>query len=238
MAKNIRGKSAQSGAKMNIGYEFKNKNLLKTALTHISLANEMNTESNQRLEFLGDSILSFVVAEYIYERFTGMLEGQLTEVRAAAVCEKSLAAAAKRMNLASGLKFGRSEAHNGANKPSILCDTFEAVLGAIYLDGGIEPARKWILDNLSETIDAARHMDFHNYKSELQSHYQKRDKNREVVTYDLICRTGPDHMPEFTVCAMYNGKRIGVGVGKNLKSAEQAAAKQALEIINGRAVER
>ena len=77
MAKNIRGKSAQSGAKMNIGYEFKNKNLLKTALTHISLANEMNTESNQRLEFLGDSILSFVVAEYIYERFTGMLEGQL-----------------------------------------------------------------------------------------------------------------------------------------------------------------
>lgn len=238
MAKNIRRKSAQNDTKMNIGYEFKNKNLLKTALTHISLANEINTESNQRLEFLGDSILSFVVAEYIYERFTGMLEGQLTEVRAAAVCEKSLAAAAKKMNLGSGLKFGRSEAYNGANKPSILCDTFEAVLGAIYLDGGIEPARKWILDNLSETIDAARHMDFHNYKSELQSHYQKRDKNRDVVTYDLIRRTGPDHMPEFTVGAMYNGKRIGIGVGKNLKSAEQAAAKQALGIINGRAVER
>ena len=235
MAKNIKEKSAQSGAKMNIGYEFKNKNLLKKALTHISLANEKNIESNQRLEFLGDSILSFVVAEYIYERFTDLLEGRLTEVRAAAVCEKSLAKAAKKMNLGKGLMFGKSAAYDGAEKPSILCDTFEAVLGAIYLDGGIEPARKWILDNLSETIDAARHMDFHNYKSELQNFFQKRDKNREVVTYSLMEKTGPEHMPEFTVCAVYDNKKIGTGTGKNLKSAEQAAAKQALDLIeNGR----
>lgn len=234
MSKSIKNVSARNAEAMKIGYEFKDKSLLKKAMTHISLANERNIESNQRLEFLGDSILSFVVAEYIYERFTGLLEGRLTEVRAAAVCERSLAAAAKKMNLGCGLMFGKSEVHNGANKPSILCDTFEAVLGAIYLDGGIEPARKWILDNLAETIDAARHMDFHNYKSELQSFFQKRDKNRDVVTYRLMKRTGPDHMPEFTVCAVYNGCEIGTGTGRNMKSAEQAAAKQALAAIDGK----
>ena len=238
MAKTIREMPEHHGDKMNIGYEFKDKTLLKTALTHISRANELNIESNQRLEFLGDSILSFIVAEYIYERFEGLLEGRLTELRAAAVCEKSLAAAAKKMNLGKSLKFGKSEMRNGANKPSILCDTFEAVLGAIYLDGGIEPARRWVLDNLSETIDAASHMDFRNYKSELQNHFQKRDKNTEVVTYELIRRTGPDHMPEFTVCAVYGGKRIGMGAGRNLKTAEQAAAKRALGKISDRTTEK
>lgn len=217
---------------MNIGYEFKNKKLLEVALTHISLANEINIESNQRLEFLGDSILSFVVAEYIYDRFTNLQEGRLTEVRAAAVCEKSLAEAARRLDLGSGLKFGKSESINGADKPSILCDTFEAVLGAIYLDGGIEPAREWILKNLTETIEAAQHMDFHNYKSELQNYFQKRDKNREVVTYRLVSRTGPDHMPEFTVDAVYRGKHIGRGRGNSLKKAEQNAAKQAMEKLD------
>ena len=103
MAKSTKEKPIQRGGRMNIGYEFKDKTLLDKALTHISLANELNTESNQRLEFLGDSILSFVVAEYIYERFTGLLEGRLTEVRAAAVCEKSLAAAARKMNLGNEL---------------------------------------------------------------------------------------------------------------------------------------
>lgn len=217
---------------MKIGYEFKNRKYLDTAMTHISYANECGIESNQRLEFLGDSILSFVVAEYIYDRFKDLQEGRLSEVRAGAVCEKSLAAAAKKMDLGSGLKFGKSERQNGREKPSILCDAYEAVLGAIYLDGGIEPARKWILDSLTETIEAAQHMDFHNYKSELQCYFQKRDKNRDVVTYNLIGRSGPDHMPTFEVTAVYQGKEIGKGEGKNRKQAEQRAAKYALSALN------
>lgn len=213
---------------MDIGYNFKDKKLLSTALTHISLANEKGIESNQRLEFLGDSILSFVVAEYIYNEFKDLDEGMLTMVRAEAVCEKSLAEAAKKIGLGDAVSFGRSESNVGKDKPSILCDTFEAVLGAIYLDGGIEPAKKWIMDNLKETIDRAKQADFTNYKSEIQSFYQKRDKNREVVTYSLLERKGPDHEPIFTVNAEYQGKIIGRGTGKNRKTAEQNAAKDAL----------
>ncbi len=217
---------------MNIGYEFKNVELLKTALTHISLANEKGIESNQRLEFLGDSILSFVVAEYIYGEFKTLDEGKLTEVRAGAVCEKSLAKVAKRMGLGSGIMFGKSENNcGGMDKPSILCDTYEAVLGAIYLDGGIEAARGWIMDNLRDTIEAAKDMDFRNYKSDVQSYYQKRDKGSEVVEYALVEKTGPDHEPSFKVNAVYRGKVIGTGIGKNRKIAEQAAAKQALDAI-------
>lgn len=215
---------------MNIGYEFKNKELLKVALTHISLANERGCESNQRLEFLGDSILSFIVAEYIYGEFKNLDEGKLTEVRAGAVCEKSLAKAAEKMGLGEAVVFGKSESKcGGAHKPSILCDTYEAVLGAIYLDGGIEPAKKWVMENLKDTIEAAQHMDFRNYKSEIQNYFQKRDKCREVVRYTLKSRTGPDHEPQFEVNAVYQGKIIGTGKGKNRKSAEMAAAKQAAE---------
>ncbi len=217
---------------MNIGYEFKNVELLKIALTHISLANEKGIESNQRLEFLGDSILSFIVAEYIYGEFKTFDEGRLTEVRAGAVCEKSLAEAAKKMGLGKGIMFGKSENNcGGMDKPSILCDTYEAVLGAIYLDGGIEPARKWVMDNLKSTIEAAKDMDFRNYKSDIQRYYQKRDKGSDVVEYDLVERTGPDHEPSFKVNAVYKGKVIGSGVGRNRKIAEQAAAKQALGAV-------
>lgn len=218
---------------MNIGYEFKNKKLLDIALTHISLANEREIASNQRLEFLGDSILSFVVAEYIYSEFKNLDEGRLTEVRAAAVCEKSLSAAAEKMDLGSGVKFGKSESESGAHKPSILCDTYEAVLGAIYLDGGIEPAREWVMRSLKETIEAAQHMDFHNYKSEVQSYFQKRDKGTDVVRYTLVERSGPDHMPTFKVNAVYHSRIIGSGSGKSRKAAEQEAAKCALDAIGG-----
>lgn len=220
---------------MDIGYEFKDKKLLNTALTHISLANEKNIESNQRLEFLGDSILSFIVSEYIYGEFKTLDEGKLTEVRAGAVCEKALAAAAEKLGLGEAVMFGRTEAHSGgAKKPSILCDTFEAVLGAIYLDGGIVPAKKWVMENLTETIEAAQHMDFRNYKSEIQSFFQKRDKGVEVVRYSLVKKTGPDHAPQFEVNAEYQGRVIGNGSGKNLKEAEQQAAKQALELLEGK----
>lgn len=204
---------------------------MEVALTHISLANEKNIESNQRLEFLGDSILSFVVAEYIYGEFKNLDEGKLTEVRAGAVCERALAEVAEKMGLGEGLNFGKSESRDGAKKPSILCDTYEAVLGAIYLDSNIETARKWVLGNLKDTIEAARNMDFRNYKSEIQTYFQKRDKNRNVVTYELCGKTGPDHNPEFSVKALYMGRVIGTGKGKNRKEAEQRAAKCALNAI-------
>lgn len=217
---------------MNIGYTFKNRKLLETALTHISFANDSGVESNQRLEFLGDSILSVVVSEYIYNEFKDFDEGKLTEVRAAAVCEKSLAAAAEGLGLGEAIHFGKSEERcDGAHKPSILCDTYEAVLGAIYLDGGIEPAREMVLRTLKTTIEAARAMDFRNYKSEIQNYFQKRDKNREVVTYTLVEKKGPDHAPEFEVNAEYQGKVIGSGHGRSRKAAEQEAAREALSEI-------
>ena len=215
---------------MQINYQFQNESLLQTALTHSSLANERNIESNQRLEFLGDSVLSFVVAEYLYAKFPKLDEGRLTEMRAAAVCEKSLAAAARTMDLGSGIQFGKSETVcGGKEKDSILADTFEAVLGAIYLDGGIIPARAWILEQLQTSIDASATMDFTNYKSELQNYFQKRDKGTKVVTYQLLERTGPDHCSTFRAAAQYQGKTIGIGEGKSRKEAEQQAAKQAFE---------
>lgn len=217
---------------MDLGYTFQNQELLKKALTHISLANERNIESNQRLEFLGDSVLSLVVASDIYERFPNLDEGRLTEMRAAAVCEKSLAAAARTMDLGSGILFGKSETVcGGKDKDSILADAFEAVLGAIYLDGGMDPAREWVLCRLRESIDAAAEMDFTNYKSELQNYFQKRDKGTEVVTYRLVDRKGPDHHPTFRAEALYRGKVIGSGTGHSRKEAEQAAAKQAYSAL-------
>lgn len=213
---------------MNLGYTFRDNSLLKKALTHISIANDKGIESNQRLEFFGDSILSFIVAEEIYSKFPDLDEGKLTEIRAAAVCEKSLAEASRRMDIGSSIIFGKSEKIcNGKEKDSILADTFEAVLGAIYLDSDMETARKWVLDNLSKTIEAATKLDFKNYKSEIQNYFQKRDKGTEVVGYELIEKSGPDHLPIFTVRAIYKGKEIGRGVGNSRKAAEQQAAKQA-----------
>lgn len=213
---------------MKLDYQFGNPELLDIALTHISLANEKGIESNQRLEFLGDSVLSLVVADYIYQKFSGMDEGRLTEIRAAAVCEKSLAQVARKLEMGDAIRFGKSEAVcGGKDKDSILCDTFEAILGAMYLDGGFEVCRDWVLENLQETIEKSAEMDFTNYKSELQTYFQKRDKGTDVVTYRLVKRGGPDHQPTFQVEAVYRGKVIGNGMGKSRKEAEQKAAKEA-----------
>ncbi|MBR5152930.1 MAG: ribonuclease III [Clostridia bacterium] len=213
---------------MELSYTFQNQELLNLALTHTSLAHEKGIESNQRLEFLGDSILSFVVATELYARFPQLAEGRLTEMRAAAVCEKSLAQAAREMDLGSGIRFGKSETVcGGREKESILADAFEAVLGAIYLDSNMDVAREWVLRHLEETIMESAKLDFTNYKSELQKYYQKRDKTRDVVTYRLVGQTGPDHQPVFEAEAVYLGKVIGRGSGNSRKAAEQQAAKQA-----------
>ncbi len=215
---------------MNIGYEFKNERLLDLALTHISLANDMKKDSNQRLEFLGDSVLSFVVASEIYRLHPECDEGDLTKIRAALVCEKSLAEIAGELELGEGIKFGRSEAKSdGVHKASILADTFEAVLGAIYLDSDVETAKKWVLKVFGDRIKNAEISADINYKSELQIFFQKRDKNTEVVRYRLINKSGPDHNPNFSVEAVYQEKIIGIGKGKSRKIAEQNAAKDAFE---------
>lgn len=215
---------------MNIGYEFKDEKLLDLALTHISLANDMKKDSNQRLEFLGDSILSYIIAVEIYKLYPDCYEGDLTKIRAALVCEKSLAELARELDLGSGIKFGRSEAKSdGVHKASILADTFEAVLGAIYLDSDDETVKEWTLKVFGDRIKNVEFSGSVNYKSELQIHFQKRDKNTDVVRYTLKSKSGPDHNPSFTVEAVYQDKVIGYGAGKSRKIAEQNAAKDAFE---------
>ncbi len=217
---------------MNINYKFKNSGLLDLALTHISFANDNHIESNQRLEFLGDSVLSYVIASKIYDLYPKCHEGELTKIRAVLVCEKSLAGLSRKMELGNNIKFGRSEAKSrGAEKDSILADTFEAVLGAIFLDSDIETAEKWVLDIFGDMIKDMDGSSEENYKSELQIYFQKRDKGCDVVTYDLKQKKGPDHDPEFLVEAVYKGRVIGKGMGKSRKIAEQNAAKEALERI-------
>ncbi len=217
---------------MNINYKFKNPKLLELALTHISFANDRHIESNQRLEFLGDSVLSYVIASKIYNMYPKHQEGELTKIRASLVCEKSLAELSRRMELGDSIKFGRSEAVScGAEKDSILADAFEAVLGAIFLDSGIETAEKWVLEVFGDKVQNVGAAEDINYKSELQIYFQKRDKGNDVVTYNLIDKTGPDHDPVFSVEALYRGKVIGSGNGRARKIAEQNAAKQALDKI-------
>ena len=155
----------------NIGYEFTNKELLKRALTHTSYAYEMNVESYEKLEFLGDSILEFVTSEYIYTNFPNLKEGEMTKVRAMVVCEESLAQVAKLHNFSDFLRLGKSELlSGGANKTAILEDTMEAVIAAIYLDSGIEKAKKFIINNLKNEIQyATEHMGFRDYKTALHN---------------------------------------------------------------------
>lgn len=213
---------------MDIGYKFKDEKLLELALTHISLANDRHLESNQRLEFLGDSVLSQIIATEIYRLYPQYDEGDLTKIRAALVCEKSLAEIAGELNLGKGIRFGRSEARSdGEHKASILADTFEAVLGAIYLDSDDRTAREWTLRVFGDRIKNIQVESDRNYKSELQIYFQKRDKNTEVVRYTLKDKTGPDHNPRFKAEAVYQGKVIGRGDGKSRKLAEQNAAKDA-----------
>lgn len=217
---------------MKYNYTFKDKELFKLAVTHISLANINHTESNQRLEFLGDSVLSFVVSNYIYNEYKNVDEGALTELRANAVCEKTLAIAARKLELGNDIRFGKSERMSGGkDKDSVLADAYEAVLAAIFLDGGIDCASEFVMNTIGDLIGSTSYVELENYKSEIQSFYQKRDRNRDVVKYRLVSKTGPDHDPTFNVEAVYQDIVIGTGSGKNRKSAEQEAAKQALKTV-------
>ena len=212
----------------NIGYTFKNKQLLKTALTHTSYAYEHNVESNEKLEFLGDSILEFVSSEYMYNKYTNLKEGEMTKVRAAVVCEKSLYKIATLHNFSDFLYLGKSEVITGGKKrPAILADSVEAVIAAMFIDGGLEPAKKFIIENLKDEIEiATKHVGEKDYKTVLQEELQK---NGEVkIEYKIIKESGPDHDKTFEAEVSLNGKKLATGVGKSKKEAEMQAAKKTL----------
>ncbi len=215
----------------SIGYSFKNNKLLEEALTHTSYANEKGIKSNEKLEFLGDSILEFISSKYLYNRFPNLREGELTKIRATVVCEESLYEVAKKHNISQYIKVGYSESiNNGRNKPTILADSIEAIIAAIYFDGGLEEAEKFILANLTEAIEiASKNVGQKDYKTVLQ---EKLQKNGDVdIEYKIIAENGPDHDKTFTAEVEVNGKILADGVGKSKKLAEMQAAKKALENI-------
>lgn len=214
---------------INIGYSFLDKEKLKTALTHTSYANERNMTSNEKLEFLGDAILEFITSQYLYKHYKHLKEGEMTKVRATVVCEKSLYKVACKHNFSDFLILGKSEIISGGNKrPAILADSVEAVIAAIYIDGGLEPSKKFIIENLKDEIEnATKNVGKKDYKTVLQEELQK---NGDVhIEYKILKETGPDHDKTFETQVSLNGKVLAQGKGKSKKEAEMQAAKIALE---------
>lgn len=211
-----------------IGYEFKDKTYIQTALTHSSFANEHKEFNyNERLEFLGDSVLGLVVSDYLFRARNDLPEGKLTRLRANVVCEESLSAVARKINLGDHLFLGKGEkASGGSDRDSILADATEAVIAAIYLDGGFDQAKDFILSNLRDTI--AKNIDgniFRDYKTILQEIIQG---NNGKISYKLVGESGPDHNKEFEMQVKCGQDTIGIGKGKNKKEAEKEAARDAL----------
>ena len=216
----------------NLRYEFKNKKLLINALTHSSYANEARdgVSSNERLEFLGDSVLSIVVSKYIYKEFNNLPEGELTKLRASLVCEKSLCQFSRELDLGKYLRLGKGEDKGGGReRDSILADAFEAVLAAMYLDGGFNVAKNHVMRFIKNELKHTDDEVFKDYKTALQEIIQKNPE--ESVTYILTKETGPDHDKVFEVEVRLNSNTIGKGIGKNKKQAEQSAAKEALRLM-------
>ncbi len=215
-----------------IGYEFADKSLMETALSHSSYANESKTlrQSNERLEFLGDSVLSIVVSKYLFKHFSHLPEGELTKIRASLVCEKSLYGFALKINLGDFLFLGKGEAASGGRtRPSILADAFEAVIAALYLDGGMSVAEDFIMGFIPDDLDNAKKSSFSDYKTILQEIIQQNPEER--IEYTLVGSQGPDHNKVFIVEVRLNSNVIGKGSGKSKKQAEQNAAKEALELM-------
>ncbi|MEE3427676.1 MAG: ribonuclease III [Ruminococcus sp.] len=216
-----------------IEYKFNNPDLLREALTHSSYANEAKDKQikcNERLEFLGDAVLSIVVAEYIFENLPELPEGELTKLRAALVCEKALYKFGKQIKLGEYLLLSKGEKNGGgANRPSIVSDAFEAVIAAIYLDGGMAPAKKHILRFVIPEINNKNTKPFKDYKTTLQEIVQKNPG--EKLLYRLVSESGPDHDKHFVFEVLLNSNSIGKGGGRSKKEAEQNAAREALELM-------
>jgi ribonuclease-3 len=224
-----------------IGYRFGNVSYLERALTHSSYSNETGARNhhllcNERLEFLGDSVLSLVVSNYLYTHFSEYPEGTLTRIRSSVVCEAALASFSEKIGLGEFLMLGKGEAQNGgAEKPAILADAFEALLAAIYLDAGAEEGMKavakFLLPMVKSAIDALPEMgDVRiDSKSRLQEFIQQDREQKEVLEYRLVGESGPDHNKVFTAEVLICGEVKGSGSGRSKKESEQSAAKNALE---------
>lgn len=212
----------------NIGYYFKNKGLIREALTHTSYAYENHVNSNERLEYLGDSILEFVTSEYLFKNYKNLSEGEMTKVRANAVCEDSLYDVACKHNFSDFLYLGKSEKHSQNSKKALMADSVEAVIAAIYLDSNLENVKRFIIDNLKDTIEvASKNVGMKDYKTVLQ---EKLQVNGEVkIAYEVIREEGPDHDKVFVVEVSCDGNVLAEGRGHNKKQAEMEAAKKALE---------
>lgn len=215
-----------------LGYSFRDPKLLETALTHSSYANEGNRglDSNERFEFLGDSVLGFITAEYLFSHEGGQ-EGELTRLRASLVCEKALSSYARKLGLGEHLLLGKGEQRGGgAERNSILADAFEAVIAALYLDGGLKSAKAFILPFLQEELALQqRRPQFRDYKTALQEIVQQNPE--EQVVYELKSESGPDHNKRFSVEVHLNSNVIGTGSGRSKKEAEQQAAREALKLM-------
>ena len=214
---------------INIGYSFLDKEKLKTALTHTSYANERNMTSNEKLEFLGDAILEFITSQYLYKHYKHLKEGEMTKVRASVVCEQSLYQIAKKLNFSDFLYLGKSERVNGGEKrPAILADIVEAVIAAIYLDGGLEPVSRFIMTHLKEPIElASKSVGLKDYKTVLQEKLQAHGEVR--IEYTIIHESGPDHDKHFIAQVKCNGQVLATGEGHSKKNAEMEAARIAME---------
>jgi ribonuclease-3 len=215
-----------------IGYKFKNPDVLENALVHTSYLNENKARpksNNERLEFLGDAVLELVTSCYIFNVFPELSEGEMSKLRAGVVCEPSLAQAARDINLGEFIKMGKGEiAGGGRKRDSVLSDAYEAVIGAIYVDGGYEPAKRFVLTALESEIHSLKGLRWiADCKTHLQEQLQK--NSQAPIEYYVIKEEGPEHEKIFTVELAHEGRVLAQGVGRNKKEAEQAAAKLAIE---------
>jgi len=216
-----------------IGYRFKNKKLLETALTHSSFANERHNdsrESYERQEFLGDSVLGLVTAEFLFAHEPLLPEGRMTRLRAELVCEASLHKTALALGLGQYMHLGKGEANTGGReRPSILADMVEAIIAAIYLDSGMDEARRFVLEKVLGDVEISEQRRSADYKTRLQELVQR--KANQHISYELIGESGPDHNKIFQFEVRINGIPSGTGSGRTKKEAEQMAACKALEAM-------
>ena len=217
-----------------IGYRFRDPKLLETALTHSSFANERHDsgeESYERLEFLGDSILGHITADFLYHHEPPIPEGRMTRLRAELVCEQSLHRIAQRLELGKYMRLGRGEERtHGRERPSILADMVESILAAVYLDSGsLEEPRRFIQNELLSRADLGEQHRSEDYKTALQELIQR--KPNQVISYEMLGQSGPDHDKTFVFRVSVNGVAVGEGSGHSKKEAEQMAAREALETM-------
>lgn len=216
----------------NIGYVFKNKKYLNIALTHSSYSNEASgkIKSYERLEFLGDSVLSIITSDYIFRHCPEFPEGELSKLRASLVCEKTLCGFSKTLDVGKHLKLSKGEKRSGGEKrASILADVFESITAAIYLDGGMENAKKFVLKFIVPEIKNPHIRNTRDYKTDLQEIVQQNPEDK--IEYVLVGESGPDHDKSFIVEVLLDENVIGRGTGKSKKEAEQKAAKEALSLM-------